>query len=175
MYSCDDRDRSATAARIIMESGAKYQPCNTAATRTAGGQVPSDAQRQQQQPSPRRARRKHSGSASASRRSATTVVATDVSNFRAMVQELTGFPPAAIFRPLPRRAHAAGYSLAAAAHGCGGALQGHRSDAAATAGNFPAVAQPLAHPPQCAPPGVFDGLPDLGSPEFDTWPDLSFE
>ncbi|KAF7085779.1 hypothetical protein CFC21_089170 [Triticum aestivum] len=163
MYSCNDRDRSATAARI-MESSAKYQPCNTAATRTAGGQVPSDAQ-----PSPRRARRKHP--ASASRRSSTTVVATDVSNFRAMVQELTGFPPAAIFRPLPRRAHAAGHSLTAAAHGCGGALQGHRSDAATTAGSVPAVA----HPPQCAPLGVFDGLPDLGSPEFDTWPDLSFE
>ncbi|VAI49226.1 uncharacterized protein LOC119319625 [Triticum dicoccoides] len=171
MYSCDGRDRSATAARI-MESSAKYQPCNTAATRTAGGQVPADAQ--QQQPSPRRARRKHS--ASASRRSSTTVVATDVSNFRAMVQELTGFPPAAIFRPLPRRAHAAGRSLAAAAaHGCGGALQGHRSDAATVTGSVPAVVQPLAHPPQCAPPGVFDGLPDLGSPEFDTWPDLSFE
>lgn len=152
-----------------------YQPCNTAATRTAArgaGQVPSDAQ-QQQQPPPRRTRREHS--ASASRRSSTTVVATDVSNFRAMVQELTGFPPAAIFRPLPRRAHAASHSLAAAAHGCGGALQAHRSDAATTAGNVPALVQPLAHPPQCAPPGVFDGLPDLGSPEFDTWPDLSFE
>ncbi|KAM3243612.1 hypothetical protein ACQJBY_055513 [Aegilops geniculata] len=170
MYSCNDRDRSAAAARAIMESAVKYQPCNTATTRPAAGQVPSDAQ---QQPSPRRARRKHSGSASASRRSATTVVATDVSNFRAMVQELTGFPPAAIFRPLPRRAHAAGHSLAAAAHGCG--MQGHRSDAATTAGSVPAVMQPLAHPPQCAPPGVFDGLPDLGSPEFDTWPDLSFE
>ncbi|KAM3225180.1 hypothetical protein ACQJBY_058119 [Aegilops geniculata] len=173
MYSCNDRDRSATAARTIMESGAKYQPCNTATTRPAAGQVTADAQ---QQPSPRRARRKHSASASASRRSSTTVVATDVSNFRAMVQELTGFPPAAIFRPLPRRAHAAGHSLAAAAaDGCGGALQGHRSDAATTGGSVPAAVQPLAHPPQCAPPGVFDGLPDLGSPEFDTWPDLSFE
>ncbi|XBH80094.1 hypothetical protein VPH35_105911 [Triticum aestivum] len=149
MYSCSERDRSAAAARI-MESSAKYQPCNTAATRTAAGQVPSDAQRQQQQPSPRRARRKHP--ASASRRSSTTVVATDVSNFRAMVQELTGFPPAAIFRPLPRRAHAA-----------------------TTAGSVRGVVQPLAHPPKCAPPGVFDGLPDLGSPEFDTSPDLIFE
>ncbi|KAE8787244.1 hypothetical protein D1007_38860 [Hordeum vulgare] len=164
MYSCNDRDPH------LMESSARYQPCNTAATRTAAGRVPADAQRQQPT---RRARRKHS--ASASRRSSTTVVATDVSNFRAMVQELTGFPAAAIFRPLPRRAHAASQSLAAAAHGCGGAPQGHRSDTATTAGNVPAMVQPPAHPPQCAPPGVFDGLPDLGSPEFDAWPDLSFE
>jgi hypothetical protein len=109
------------------------------------------------------------------------VVATDVSNFRAMVQELTGFPPAAIFRPQPRRAHdaTASHFLLAAAHGCGAGavLQGRSSDAAATTGSgsrdVPAVVQvqPLMHPT----PGVFDGLADLGSPEFDAWSDLSFE
>jgi hypothetical protein len=173
MYSCSvDRDRSGAAERAVA-FGAKYQPCNTAPTaRAAASQVlPSDAQ-----PPPRRPRK------SASRRSSTTVVATDVSNFRAMVQELTGFQPApaAIFRPQPRRAHAtaASHSLLAVAHGCGGAvLQGRSTDAEATAGNgsrdVPAVVQPLMHPS----PGVFDfdGLGDLGLPEFDTWPDFSFE
>ncbi|CAM0944107.1 unnamed protein product [Alopecurus aequalis] len=182
MYSCgSDRDHTGAAAR----TGAKYQPCNAATTtweavQAAGQVVPSDAQQQPQQP--RRPRRRHL--ASASRRSSTTVVATDVSNFRAMVQELTGFPPAAIFRPQPRRAHAAAasHSLLAAAHGCGSAapaLQGRSSDAAATAGakGGPDVST-MAQPPMMHPtPGVFDfdGLADLGSPEFDGWPDLSFE
>uniref|UniRef100_A0ACD5Z3Y4 Uncharacterized protein n=1 Tax=Avena sativa TaxID=4498 RepID=A0ACD5Z3Y4_AVESA len=176
MYSCSsdrDRDRMGTGAaeRCAVAFGAKYQPYdNTAATtkRAAAGQVvPPDSQ--QPQPLPRRPRRKHS----ASRRSSTTVVATDVSNFRAMVQELTGFPPAAIFRPLPRRAHAAAasHSLLAAA------LQGRSSDAAGTAGanggpDLQASVQPLMTHPT---PGVFVGLDDLGSPEFDGWPDLSFE
>ncbi|XP_047080006.1 uncharacterized protein LOC124690695 [Lolium rigidum] len=180
MYSCrSDRDRTGEAERALAFS-AKYQPCNTATTTwapvhmQAAGQVgPPDAQ----QLPPRRPRRRHS--TSASRRSSTTVVATDVSNFRAKVQELTGFPPAAIFRPQPRRAHAtaASHSLLAAAHGCGAGalLQGRSSDAAATAGNgsrdVPAVVQPLMHPT----PGLFDGLADLGSPEFDAWSDLSFE
>ncbi|KAM0927076.1 hypothetical protein ACQ4PT_003185 [Festuca glaucescens] len=165
MYSCSgDRDRTGAAERAVA-FGAKYQPCNTAPTaRAAASQVvPSDAH-----PPPRRPRK------SASRRSSTTVVATDVSNFSAMVQELTGFQPApaAIFRPQPRRAHAAAsHSLLAAA------LQGHSTDAAATTGNgsrdAPAVVQPLMHPTT----GVFDfdGLGDLGWPEFDAWPDLSLE
>uniref|UniRef100_A0ACD5ZEI4 Uncharacterized protein n=1 Tax=Avena sativa TaxID=4498 RepID=A0ACD5ZEI4_AVESA len=101
-----------------------------------------------------------------------------------MVQELTGFPPAAIFRPQPRRAHAhaaaASHSQLAAAHGCGGAaaLQGRSSDSAGTAGakyggpDVQAAVQPLMTHPT---PGVFEGLADLGSPEFDGWPDLSFE
>ena len=162
MYSCgSDRDHTGR--------GSMYQPCNAATTtraamQAAGQVVPSDAQ-------PRRPRRRHS--ASASRRSSTTVVATDVSNFRAMVQELTGFPPAALFRPLPRRAHAAAapsHSLLAGGLGCGGALQGRGSDGAAAAHDVPAVVQPLMTHPT---PGVFDGLPDFGSPEFDAWPDLS--
>ncbi|KAI4966415.1 hypothetical protein ZWY2020_040984 [Hordeum vulgare] len=163
MYSCNDRDPH------LMESSARYQPCNTAATRTAASRVngraaaAADAARQEEALGVGVAPVVH-------HRGGHRRV-----NFRAMVQELTGFPAAAIFRPLPRRAHAASQSLAAVAHGCGGAPQGHRSDTATTAGNVPAVVQPPAHPPQCAPPGVFDGLPDLGSPEFDAWPDLSFE
>ncbi|KAM0927078.1 hypothetical protein ACQ4PT_003187 [Festuca glaucescens] len=138
MYSCSsDRDRTGAAERALAFS-AKYEPCNTATTTwaavQAAGQIePSEAQ----QLPPRRPRRRHS--TSASHRSSTTVVATDVSNFRAKVQELTGFPPAAIFRPQPRRAHAtaASHSLLAAAHGCGAGavLQGRSSDAAATTGN----------------------------------------
>ncbi|KAK1619919.1 hypothetical protein QYE76_025436 [Lolium multiflorum] len=182
MYSCSsDRDRTGAAERALAFS-AQYQPCNTSTTTwapvhmQAAGQVDSSLSEAQQLP-PRRPRRRHS--TSASRRSSTTVVATDVSNFRAKVQELTGFPPAAIFRPQPRRAHAtdASHSLLAAAQGCGAGavLQGRSSDAAATTGNgsrdVPAVVHPLMHPT----PGLFDGLADLGSPEFDAWSDLSFE
>uniref|UniRef100_J3LH66 Uncharacterized protein n=2 Tax=Oryza brachyantha TaxID=4533 RepID=J3LH66_ORYBR len=87
-----------------------------------------------------------------------------------MVQELTGFPAAAIFRPLPRRVPVHAAHQLAAAHGCdggsGGAVHGHSSDASA-------ASVPAAQLQQCSPPGVFDGLPDLGSPEFDSWPDLS--
>jgi hypothetical protein len=171
MYSCSDRDRTGAAERAVAFS-AKYQPYNAAptTTRAAAGQVvPSN-----EQAPPRRPKRRHS--TSASRRSSTTVVATDVSNFRAMVQELTGFPPAAIFRPQPRRPHAAAasHSLLQAA-----APQGRSTDAGGTAGgngsrDVPAaMVLPLMHPT----PGVFDfdGLGDLGSPEFDAWPDLSFE
>jgi hypothetical protein len=175
MYSCSDRDRTGAAERAVAFS-AKHQPYSAAPTTTraaAGHVVPSNEQALARRPKRRQ-------SASASRRSSTTVVATDVSNFRAMVQELTGFPPAAIFRPQPRRPHAAASHslLQAAAHGCGGAaLQGRSTDAGGVAGNgsrdVPAAVQPLMHPT----PGEFDfdGLGDLGSPEFDTWPDLSFE
>lgn len=95
-----------------------------------------------------------------------------------MVQELTGFPAAAIFRPLPRRipVHAVNPSPAVRGYG-GGALQGHGSDTATAAGSSsssnPGV--PTVQLMQCSPPGVFDGLPDLGSPEFDSWLDLSDE
>jgi hypothetical protein len=59
----------------------------------------------------------------------------------------------------------------------GGALQGHGSDTATAAGSSsssnPGVS--TVQLMQCSPPGVFDGLPDLGSPEFDSWLDLSDE
>ncbi|WVZ73626.1 hypothetical protein U9M48_021911 [Paspalum notatum var. saurae] len=138
-----------------------------------------------QLPCARRAKtKKHGASSSSSRRSSTTVVATDVSNFRAMVQELTGFPPAAIFRPLPRRVHAAG-PVVAAGQGCGGGEQRGRygavannSDAHAAAAGSSSPDAPVAMPVTMAPqplPGVFDGLADIGSPEFDSWGDLSIE
>ncbi|KAG8072435.1 hypothetical protein GUJ93_ZPchr0006g43822 [Zizania palustris] len=131
---------------------------------------------------PQRAKKRHAAAprpSTSSRRSSTTVVATDVSNFRAMVQELTGFPQAAIFRPLPRRlpVHAA-YPLAPV-HGCGGASGGaqlgHRSDTATAASSGSSPDVPTVQQPRCSTPSVFDGLPDLGSPEFDSWADFSIE
>ncbi|KAL6911509.1 hypothetical protein ACP4OV_000314 [Aristida adscensionis] len=133
---------------------------------------------------PRRAKKKHSARAPpSSRRSSTTVVATDVGNFRAMVQELTGFPPAAIFRPLPRRVHADNPFVAGGGQGCGGEGRGNGSGTTNTAGGggggggspdaAPAVQPVMQHQqPLYAPPEVFDGLSDLGSPEFDSWGDL---
>ncbi|XP_066328449.1 uncharacterized protein [Miscanthus floridulus] len=212
MYSFE-QDHTA-AARTTTTFDTSYQPCAGAAGRSlqsadhpggqqvlrtaagsGSGSAPAAAAVQ-----PRRAKsssKKHAAAASrhssSSRRSSTTVVATDVNNFRAMVQELTGFPPAAIFRPLPRRVHAASPFVAvsaAAGQGCGGREQhGHASweatNSSATAGgggssspdDAPAVPPVVlaAQQPQFAPLGVFDGLSDLGSPEFDSWGDLSID
>ena len=185
MYPCE-QDRTAAARTALTNTG--YQPCaaprslQLASRHQPGKQaVPPAADAVQ----PRRAQCKKHG-ASKSRRSSTTVVATDVNNFRAMVQELTGFPAAAIFRPLPRRVHAASPFAAAggARQGCSGSERhGHRGSEASnnsTAGgagsSSPDAPAPL---PAMAPLplGLFDGLmTDLGSPEFDTsWGDLSME
>jgi len=211
MYSFE-QDHTA-AARTTTTFDTSYQPCAGAdaagrslqsahhpggqqVLRTAAGSGSGSAPAAVQ---PRRAKsssKKHAAASrhsSSSRRSSTTVVATDVNNFRAMVQELTGFPPAAIFRPLPRRVHAASPFVAvsaAAGQGCGGREQhGHASweatNSSTTAGgggssspdDAPAV-PPVAlaaQQPQFAPLGVFDGLSDLGSPEFDSWGDLSID
>jgi hypothetical protein len=67
-------------------------------------------------PQTRRDKKKH--------RSSTTVVAIDVANFRATVQELTGFASAGIFRPLPRRVHAVGSPFATLAAGNQAACSG---------------------------------------------------
>jgi hypothetical protein len=198
MYSFDlEQDHTAAAARTTATT--TYQPCARGARSLqlsgAHHYHPGEqALRTAAAVRPRRAKssssRKHAPSSS--RRSSTTVVATDVSNFRAMVQELTGFfpPPAAVFRPLPRRVHATSPSVAvavAAGQGCGWERRGsHGSSEAAnssTAGGGsspdegPAVPPPLvvAPQPQFAPLGVFDGLPDLGSPEFGWWGDLSID
>uniref|UniRef100_A0A0E0CRM0 VQ domain-containing protein n=1 Tax=Oryza meridionalis TaxID=40149 RepID=A0A0E0CRM0_9ORYZ len=190
MYSCDHECTAPTHTAF----GAKYQPCIG-----VSGRPDHHAVGRLQQPAgqaaaaavcsaaaqPQRAAKKRQAtappprpSASTSRRSSTTVVATDVSNFRAMVQELTGFPAAAIFRPLPRRipVHAVNPSPAVRGYG-GGALQGHGSDTATAAGSSSSSSPgvPTVQLMQCSPPGVFDGLSDLGSPEFDSWPDLSDE
>jgi hypothetical protein len=195
MYSCE-QDPTATAARATFaDTGYHHRACaaprslQPAAAHRRGQQVVLPAAVQ-----PRRAKSKKHGAAasSSSRRSSTTVVATDVNNFRAMVQELTGFPPAAIFRPLPRRVHAAspfvgvaggagqGCSGGSERRGHGGSEATNNSTAAAAcspdaaAAALPVMAPPPP-PPQCAPLGVFDGLADLGSPEFDSWGDLSIE
>ncbi|CAL4966962.1 unnamed protein product [Urochloa decumbens] len=201
MFSCEQDHTTAAARATFANTG--YQPCaaprslQPAAHRPGHGQhqvLPAAAAAAALQP--RRAKNKKHGasrpSSSSSRRSSsTTVVATDVNNFRAMVQELTGFPTAAIFRPLPRRVHAASPFVATAGggnagQGCSGS-EGHGGSeatnnctAAGGDGTIPdapaAQAAVLQPPPQCAPVlGVFDGLTDLGSPEFDSWGDLSFE
>ncbi|KAF8779848.1 hypothetical protein HU200_002113 [Digitaria exilis] len=204
MYSCEQDHTSAAAARDPFANSSYHQPCaaprslqlSPAARRQPGQQaavLPAAAAVHQ----PRRATRnkKHGAarpSTSSSRRSSTTVVATDVNNFRAMVQELTGFPPAAIFRPLPRRVHAAGPFVfsgggeGGAGQGCSGSSERHghggpeatNSRAAGGGGLEASAALPvMAPPPQFAAAlGVFDGLADLGSPEFDSsWGDLSIE
>ncbi|RLN07697.1 uncharacterized protein C2845_PM11G25550 [Panicum miliaceum] len=165
MYPCE-QDRTA----------AHYQPGKQA---VPPGAVP-----------PRRAKtKKHGASRPASlssRRSSTTVVATDVNNFRAMVQELTGFPAAAIFRPLPRRVHAASPFTGGgggAGQGCSGSERRGHGGSEATNKNSTAGGVGSSSPdapdtmPAMAPPlGVFNGLTDLGSPEFDTsWGDLFIE
>ncbi|PWZ27181.1 hypothetical protein Zm00014a_028500 [Zea mays] len=195
MYSFDlEQDHTGTAAAARTTARTTYQPCARGARSLqlsgAHHYHPGEqALRTAAAVRPRRAKssssRKHAPSSS--RRSSTTVVATDVSNFRAMVQELTGFfpPPAAVFRPLPRRVHAASPSVAVG-QGCGWERRGsHGSSEAAnssTAGGGsspdegPAVPPPLVVvAPQPQPLGVFDGLPDLGSPEFGSWGDLSID
>jgi len=185
MFPCE-QDRTAAARTALTNTG--YQPCaaprslQLASRHQPGKQaVPPAADAVQ----PRRAQCKKHG-ASKSRRSSTTVVATDVNNFRAMVQELTGFPAAAIFRPLPRRVHAASPFAAGggARQGCSGSERhGHRGSEASnnsTAGGA-GCSSPDDAPaplPATAPPplGLFDGLTDLGSLEFDpSWGDLSME
>ncbi|WVZ73627.1 hypothetical protein U9M48_021912 [Paspalum notatum var. saurae] len=118
------------------------------------------------------------------------LVSSRVRNFRAMVQELTRSPPAAIFRPLPRRVHAAKPFVAvavAAGQGCGGDGEQHGRHGASeatmaansTAGGGGGIspvcpsALPVAVMAQ-QPPGVFDEVSDIWSPEsFDSWGDLS--
>ncbi|KAG2654125.1 uncharacterized protein LOC120654249 [Panicum virgatum] len=174
MYPCE-QDRTAAARTALTNAG--YERCavprslQLSSRHQPGKQaVPPPAAAVP----PRRARCKKHG-ASSSRRSSTTVVATDVNNFRAMVQELTGFPAPAILRPLPRRVHAASPFAAAggAGHGCSGSERhGHRG-AGSSSPDAPAPLPAMAPPPL----GLFDGLiADLGSPEFDTsWGDLSME
>ncbi|EES07230.1 uncharacterized protein LOC8075693 [Sorghum bicolor] len=212
MYSFE-QDHTAAARTTTATFDTSYQPCaagrslQLSAHRPAGGQQQvlrtaavsgsgSMSAAAAAAVQPRRATCKSSkkhAAAAASRRSSTTVVATDVNNFRAMVQELTGFPPAAIFRPLPRRVHAASPFVAVSAasgQGCAGREQhGHASweatnSSSTTAGggssspdDAPAVPPVMlaAQQPQFAPLGVFDGLSDLGSPEFDSWGDLSID
>jgi len=212
MYSFE-QDHTA-AARTTATFDTSYQPCAAGRSlqlsahqhpggqqvlRTAAGSGSGSTASAAAAVQPRRVKsssKKHAAASrhsSSSRRSSTTVVATDVNNFRAMVQELTGFPPAAIFRPLPRRVHAASPFVAvsaAAGQGCGGREQhGHasweatNSSTTAAAGSSsspddaPAVPPVVlaAQQPQFAPLGVFDGLSDLGSPEFDSWGDLSID
>ncbi|KAF0933053.1 hypothetical protein E2562_013806 [Oryza meyeriana var. granulata] len=186
MYSCDHEHTAPTHTAF----GAKYQPCIGVSGRPdhhhavgklqPAGQAPAvgSAAAQPQ----RAAKKRHAASAprpstSTSRCSSTTVIATDVSNFRAMVQEFTGFPTAAIFRPLPRRIPVHAVNQSNAVHGCGGsgAVHGYGSDTATAAGGSSSPDVPAVQLPQCSPAGVFDELPDLGSPEFDSWPDLSIE
>ncbi|KAJ1281100.1 hypothetical protein BS78_04G282400 [Paspalum vaginatum] len=204
MYSCEqDHTRYlqpcvAAGGRSLRQLSAQAQhhhPGEQQALRTAAAPVPAAGALQA-----RRAKSKKHGassrpsSSSSSRRSSTTVVATDVSNFRAMVQELTGFPPAAIFRPLPRRVHAAGPFVAAGqagqGQGCGGGGEQQHgrcvgyseptviaNSVAAGGSGADAPAAMTVMPPQPQPPQpcVFDGLSDIGSPEFDSWGDLSME
>jgi hypothetical protein len=190
MYSCE-QDHPTAAARTTYDNNTTsyLQPC--AADRSLQlpahhhqrGQVdPAGSAAGVQTQQPRRAsKKKHGGARPPSRQSSTTVVATDVANFRAMVQELTGFPPASIFRPLPRRVHAVSsnpFALAAGNQGYGGGEgQGSQMTAntAASLSSDAQAMQPVTAIPQCAPPGVFDGLSDIGSPEFDSWADLSIE
>ena len=204
MYSFEQQDHTAaartTTGTATLDTTSYLQPCAGAAARSL--QLPAhhpaghQALRTSPAVQPRRGKsaKKHaaaaarqSPSSSSSRRSSTTVVATDVANFRAMVQELTGFPPAAIFRPLPRRVHAASPFVAVAAgQGCGhggsdatnSSTAGAGSGSGSSPGDAPAV-PPVAlaaqQQPQFAPLGVFDGLPDLGSPEFGWWGDLSID
>uniref|UniRef100_A0A0E0K5D0 VQ domain-containing protein n=1 Tax=Oryza punctata TaxID=4537 RepID=A0A0E0K5D0_ORYPU len=185
MYSCDHERTAPTHTAF----GAKYQPCIGVSGRPdhqaagklqpAAGQVPAGGSAAAQPPQRAAAKKRHAAPPrpSTSRRSSTTVVSTDVSNFRAMVQELTGFPAAAIFRPLPRRIPVHAANPLAAVHGCGGgALHGHSSETATASGSSSSNPDvPTVQSMQCSLPGVFDGLPDLGSPEFDSWPDLSDE
>ncbi|GJM86879.1 hypothetical protein PR202_ga02778 [Eleusine coracana subsp. coracana] len=179
MYSCEQEQntsylRPCAAGRSLQQLSAHHQR----------GQADPVVHVQVQQPQqPRRAAgKKKPGARPPSRRSSTTVVATDVANFRAMVQELTGFPPAAIFRPLPRRVHAAvsNPAFALPASGFGHQFQGDargqglettmNTSVSSLGRDAPAV-QPVGAPP----PGVFDGLSDIGSPVFDSWADLSIE
>ncbi|OEL22691.1 hypothetical protein BAE44_0016288 [Dichanthelium oligosanthes] len=195
MYSCEQADHTAAARTTFTNTGYQYQPCAAPRSFQLAGPRPGQqvvlpaAAAAAAAVQPRRAKNKKQGasrSSSSSRRSSTTVVATDVNNFRAMVQELTGFPPAAIFRPLPRRVHVASPFVVGggAGQGCSGSgRHGHGGSEAttnSTAGDggpdAPAALPVMAQlPPQCAPLGVFDGLSDLGSPEFDSWGDLSIE
>jgi hypothetical protein len=207
MYSLEQQDHTAaarTTGTATLDTTSYLQPCAGAAAAARSLQLPAhhpghQALRTAPAVPPRRgksakkhaaaAAARHSPSPSSSRRSSTTVVATDVANFRAMVQELTGFPPAAIFRPLPRRVHAASPFVAVAAgQGCGhgGSEATNSSTAGAGSGSgsgsspgdapaVPPVALAAQQQPQFAPLGVFDGLPDLGSPEFDSWGDLSID
>lgn len=179
MYSFDRDHTAASAAARAGATKYSYQACETEKTTTRTASA-SQAQVMSSSPPRRPRRRRSASSSSTARRSSTTVVATDVGNFRAMVQELTGFPPAAIFRPLPRRAHAAGQFLQAAVLQQG---QYNSSDAAGGGSGSSTTTSPdvqgaaVAQPSQyyCATPGVFDGLADIGSPGFDAWPELSFE
>jgi hypothetical protein len=205
MYSLEQQDHTAaarTTGTATLDTTSYLQPCAGAAAAARSLQLPAhhpghQALRTAPAVPPRRgksakkhaavAAARHSPSSSSSRRSSTTVVATDVANFRAMVQELTGFPPAAIFRPLPRRVHAASpFVTVAAGQGCGhggseatnSSTAGDGSASGSSPGDAPAV-PPVAlaaqQQPQFPPLGVFDGLPDLGSPEFDSWGDLSID
>ncbi|KAJ1281101.1 hypothetical protein BS78_04G282500 [Paspalum vaginatum] len=201
MYSCE-QDHTAAAPTTMFDT--RYQPSLSGRSlqlsahhppgqqvlRTAARSAPVAAGALQT----RRAKNKKHGASrpsSSSRRSSTTVVATDVNNFRSMVQELTSFPPAAIFRPLPRRVHAANHFAAidvAAGQGCGAEQHGryggsestmvtNSTAAAAAAGGISPVgpsALPVAVMAQ-QPPGVFDWESDIWSPEFDSWEDLSVE
>ncbi|XP_062217568.1 uncharacterized protein LOC133917720 [Phragmites australis] len=179
MYSCEQPDHTAT--RTTFNSNYQ-QPCATARSLHLSAHQPGQALPAAVGPvatvQPRRAKKKPAARPPSSRHSSTTVVPTDVANFRAMVQELTGFPQAAIFRPLPRRVHAANPFVVASGQGCGGEGHGRGSEAAnSTAGGNSSPDAPAVQPviAQSAPPGVFDGLSDLGSPEFDSWADLSIE
>lgn len=200
MYSCEQGHHTA-AARTAYDSTSYLQPpCAVErsfqlSAHHRGGQVDpaavavGSAAGGVQQQQPRRASKKKHGARPPSRRSSTTVVATDVSNFRAMVQELTGFPPAAILRPMPRRIHAAVNNpalivAAARQQGCGGDGRGQQAGSEATANtagsgltsDAPAVQPVMAQSPPCPlPPGVFDGLADIGSPVFDSWLDFAIE
>ncbi|CAN6233398.1 unnamed protein product [Urochloa humidicola] len=188
MFSCE-QDHTAAARPTFTNTS--YQPFAAPrslqpAAHRPGGQhqvLPAAAAVQ-----PRRAKNKKHGASrpsSSARRSSTTVVATDVNNFRAMVQELTGFPPAAIFRPLPRRVHAASPFVAAAGgsagQGCSGSERhGHGGSEVITNSTSAAAGgkrgdAPAALPVVASPLGVFDELTDLGSPEFDSWGDFSIE
>ncbi|CAN6246057.1 unnamed protein product [Urochloa humidicola] len=183
MFSCE---QDHTAAARTTFTNTSYQPFAAPRSHRPGQHqvLPAAAAVQ-----PRRAKNKKHGasrpssssSSSSSRRSSTTVVATDVNNFRAMVQELTGFPPASIFRPLPRRVHAASPFVAGAGGGAGQGCSGHggsevtTNSTAAAAGSKRDAPAALPVPVVASPLGVFDGLTDLGSPEFDSWGDLSME
>jgi hypothetical protein len=183
MYSCEQDHPTAAARTSYLQPCAADRSLQLPAHHHQRGQVdPAGSAAGVQTQQPRRAsKKKHGGARPPSRQSSTTVVATDVANFRAMVQELTGFPPASIFRPLPRRVHAVSsnpFALAAGNQGYGGREgQGSQMTAntAASLSSDAQAMQPVTAIPQCAPPGVFDGLSDIGSPEFDSWADLSIE
>ncbi|GJN22315.1 hypothetical protein PR202_gb09870 [Eleusine coracana subsp. coracana] len=180
MYSSGEQEQN-TSYLQPCAAGRSLQQLSAEAHHQRGQADPAGGVQVQQQPR-RAAGKKKPGARPPSRRSSTTVVATDVANFRAMVQELTGFPPAAIFRPLPRRVHAAvsnNPAFALAASGLGHQFQGDgggqglettmNTTVSSLGRDAPAV-QPLSAPP---PPGVFDGLSDIRSPVFDSWADLS--